>query len=346
MGTVCRISCPIWRLLAALLLALALALSTARQVSAGKFDRPAPDSQLEPSAVEQQGLPKILHLRLQVMPEFDDPRVLVIGQGRLAGGEASAPWVVSFWIPAGAQVNLISGMHSMEAEMVSQPYTLQPDPERPGWALLSSQLDSPHFFYEYYYAGLDSEPTSPHKKSFEFNFRSPHEVERLSLELQQPRRSSQYTSNPAAASNRQDDRYGLTYHLIDGGSLPAGQPYFVRVSYTRSDPSPSVSRQVAPASSGLAMDPPAKVRIDPGLGAQEVFRFWVGGAMLLLIGLAVSMASTILTRRSRFKLAAGMQAEQLHTQGCCTSCGQPQRSGALYCYSCGSRLDSEISAQV
>jgi hypothetical protein len=246
-----------------------------------------------------------------------------------------APREVSFWIPEGAQVNLITGMGTASAELVSQPYTLEPDPLRPGWALLTSEFDSAHFFYEYYYAGLESDPVHPERISFDFIFSSPHPVESILVELQQPLEAVDFSSEPRAASERQDPRYGFSYHLLEPGSLSAGQALAVRVSYTKSNPAPSIARpapDMPPQAAGLAGGAP-----DMSLGREASAR-WIFSVLVLLLGIGGSAAALILSRRSRLEPVLLIKARPEFVSRPCQECGQLSRPGACFCHRCGSRV--------
>jgi hypothetical protein len=325
---------PSWRVLPALLLGIALVLLIAPAASAQESG-PLPQA----GGLQEETPASIQQLRLQVMPEYDDPRVLVIGQGRLGGGMSGATREVSFWIPEGAQVNLIIGMGSTSAELVSQPYTLEPDPLRPGWALLTSEFDNAHFFYEYYYAGLESDPAHPERISFNFIFSSPLPVESILVELQQPLEAVDFSSQPRAASQRQDPRYGFSYHLLERGSLSAGQDLAVQVSYTKSNPAPSIARPapgMPPRAAGLAgggaLDMPL------GLGA---FARWICSMLVLLLGIGGTAAAVILSRRSQLEPVFLIEARPDFVGYACQVCGQLSRPGACYCHRCGSRVKIE-----
>ena len=324
----------IWRVLPALLLGLAMLLLYAPVAAAQESERLPQAGRLQeesPAGIQQ--------LRLQVMPEYDDPRVLVIGQGRLEGGMTGATREVSFWIPEDAQVNLITGMGSASAELVSQPYTLEPDPLRPGWALLTSEFDSAHFFYEYYYAGLVSDPAHPERISFDFIFSSPHPVESILVELQQPLQALNFSSQPPAASQRQDPRYGFSYHLLERGSLSAGQDLAVHVSYTKSNPAPSIARlalDLPPQAAGLAGG--GSPDMSPGLGASAR---WICSVLVLLLGIGGTAAALILSRRSQLEPVLLIQASPEFAGHPCQVCGQLSRPGACYCHRCGSRVKIE-----
>jgi hypothetical protein len=328
MTSTCRTRGWTGRVRHVLLLALLLALSSA---GSGLAQEQAP---------AQQPL-RILQLRLQVLPEYDDPRVLVIGQGRLSGAEL--PQAVSFWIPEGAQVNLISGMISAEAELVSQPFTLQPDPQRPGWSLLTSEFDSNHFFYEYYYNGLESDAADSSRKAVAFTFASPLPVERLSLELLQPRGASDFSSDPPASTTRQDARSGFTYHQVESGPLAAGQALGVQIQYTKADPALSVERPQ-----------PALDTEDGSTAGLGVASEWTAGgelppwlALLLGIATAVVVAGLACLAGRRFRPASGPRpgAQPAAAEADCPTCGQPQIEGAFYCNRCGNRLLREMKLE-
>ena len=316
-----------WQVWLACLLALALALRAVAPAWA----------QAQPP--EEEGL-RILHLRLQVLAEYDDARVLVIGQGRLAGGSGNGPQEVSLWIPEGAQVNQISGMMSAEGGLTAQPYALQPDPQRPGWALLTTEIDSAHFFYEYYYDGLESDPADASRKGVAFTFTSPLPVERLSLEFLQPRGASDFSSDPPASSTRQDARYGFSYHQVESGPLAAGQALVTRIRYTKADPALSVERQMPALAPGEAVQ---EGELGPahGLGiastglAQGELPPW----MALLLG-AVTAGGVVgvCGLRKRTAGQACLKTTPVPQTSLCPICGRPQGEGAYYCNRCGSIL--------
>jgi hypothetical protein len=315
----------------ALIAALALAFCAAGQA----WGQSAPP--------EEDGL-RILHLRLQVLAEYDDMRVLVIGQGRLAGGSGIGPQEVSFWIPQGAQVNQISGMMSSEGDLVAQPYSLQPDPQRPGWALLTTEIDSAHFFYEYYYDGLESDPADASQKRIAFAFTSPLPVERLSLEFLQPRGASDFSSDPPASSTRQDARYGFSYHQVESGPLAAGQDLVVQVRYTKSDPALSVERQL-PAMAGASAAEETGAGSSQGLKDAANWREqgelppWLA----LLLG-AVTAAGVIGLSGFRYRSAVKLRLKTNPAAPAshCPVCGRPQSAGAFYCCRCGSLLAKDM----
>ena len=116
--------------------------------------------------------PAIQQLRVQVLPEYDDPRVLVVVQGRLSAPGTAFPLPVTFRLPVDAQINQMASMDMLTRGTVSLPYDVQPDPEDPRWSLVTYTLDNAHFFYEYYYQPIEGQM----EKQFAFTFSSPQAV--------------------------------------------------------------------------------------------------------------------------------------------------------------------------
>ena len=70
---------------------------------------------------------RIQQMRVQVMPEFDDPRVLVMVQGRVSAVEGF-PVKVTFCVPAGAQINQMATVNMESAGTTMAAYETQADP--------------------------------------------------------------------------------------------------------------------------------------------------------------------------------------------------------------------------
>lgn len=271
----------------------------------------------------------IQELQVRVMPEFDDPRVLVIVQGRMAGAESGrATWPITFRVPQGAQINQTAVMDVTTGQTDARPFQTQPDPADPRWLLVSYTLDSAHFFYEYYDDPLPDLP----EKQFTFTFNSPQPVDRLMLEVQQPLKATQWQLEPPADSTRLDSAFGFTYHRYERQALAANQELSIAIRYTKTDPAPSVSREQLAAGSNSSSTEPAVE--DSGNTPTWVIAL-VGGAGLVslaLFGLAVRPKGK--GSRPRQELAGGKPANA----GYCTQCGEGLRPGARFCHACGQEV--------
>jgi len=272
----------------------------------------------------QTGL-EIQVLRVQVMPEFDDPRVLVVVQGRLAGS-TSYPTTVTFRLPREASINQMAVM-SMDGGTITQDYEALPDGADPRWQAVSYTLTNAHFFYEYYYDPLGGDAT----KEFTYVLNSLYPVADLLLEVQEPARASDFQVEPQPASSRVDSSLGLTYHQIQAGQVTAGEDVVVAVRYTKADATPSLSwQQVMALEDAQASEMPALAAAPTGAAREpesDSTLALLAGAGLALLVLAGAYAAWT-TRRPL--PAAGPSRATV-----CSVCGTPLRAGARFCYSCG-----------
>jgi hypothetical protein len=259
------------------------------------------------------------------MPEFDNPRVLVVVQGRLTDS-TSLPATVTFRLPMGASINQMAAM-SMDGGTIAQDYEALPDAADPRWLAVSYTLTNAHFFYEYYYDPLGSDAN----KEFSFELNSLYPVEDLLLEVQEPARASNFRLEPQPAGSRVDSSLGLTYHQLQVGRVAAGEDVSIAVRYIKADPTPSLSWQQvmaledaqAPSAPALASAPAGAAQ---GSRAGSMLAALAGAALALLV-LGVAYA---LWRSPRPSPAAGPSRARA-----CPVCGAPLRAGALFCYSCG-----------
>lgn len=175
-------------------------------------------------------------LNIVLWPEYDQPQVLVIFQGRVADG-VPLPAPVSFTLPASVEtLHAVAYVDQELGSLVNIPeYDLV---EGADGNVLSFSTPSQHFQFEYYSDALLS--TSGNVREISFSFTSSTDVTNLSLELQQPTSAQAFTStpSPSATEVRQD---GLAYALYRPGTLSAGDSYSLQASYTRSTDELSVN---------------------------------------------------------------------------------------------------------
>jgi hypothetical protein len=268
--------------------------------------------------------PAIASLRAEILPEHDDPRLLVIYRGTL---EASAPlpFTLSFAIPAGAQVH--AAAYRRNEALLSAPYQVAAGAER---SQVVFSVPERTFQFEYYADVITGRP----ERAFSIDLLFPTSVGALEVAVEQPRRASGFRLSPAAGSTTAAG--GFTYHLYPAQPWPAGRVWRVRGSYQKADSEPSLPRPGPPAGSPAA-GPPARSAATPWLAA-------LGG---FLLGAAVVGAIWFLRRERRAGQRAG-SGRRLSRGGegdregdrtrHCPNCGARVRPQDRFCQRCGHAL--------
>lgn len=240
----------------------------------------------------QQNSIVLERLEISLWPEYDDPRLLVIYRGELAEDPQSS---LAFTLPKTAQIHAVAH--------VGPAGTLLAD----DWQLLPDENDqivlftpgSRRFQLEYYDNVLGTAP----ERSFVFWFRSDrYEIKNLEIEVQQPLRATGFQASPVLDPQGADTR-GFSYFGRRAGAVPPGTLIEQRVSYTKTDPLPSLRP------------------------AAQISSFWIAiGTGLALV--AFGVVSFVWFRRRRW---AGASAQF------CVRCGYRFRTDEQFCPQCGQR---------
>lgn len=255
----------------------------------------------------------IQRLNVQVMPEFDDARVLVVVQGRLPDS-ASLPQSLTFRLPRGAQVNQMAVINVSDGRPAARPFEFKDDPSDARWSLATYTVDNGHFFFEYYFNPLGAGS----EKTFTFTFSPQQAVSELVLEVQQPRAARGFTTNPPAAGERVDN-YGLPFFQLPVGALAVGEETAVVVHYTKTDPNPSVPRH---ATMKAAAMPDAKDSVP----------LWAYGVLAAVVMGAMTAIFRLRARQPKLEPISAPIVSY------CPQCGVRQRDHSRFCHTCGAPL--------
>lgn len=177
---------------------------------------------------------KVHFMNVEIWPEYDDPRVLVIYSGALEPG-LEMPRDFSFLVPTGAEVHMAGAV----AESGGHIHGLYETRDRgDGLTEVSYSLPNPNFYMEFYYDPLGDDDL----RDFSYPLVSPYAISQLRVNVQHPRRATEFAVAPATTQVVQDDK-GLSYHAIRFDSLTAGESRSVSVRYKKSDRNFSVVAQ-------------------------------------------------------------------------------------------------------
>jgi hypothetical protein len=257
---------------------------------------------------------------IDLWPEYDDPRVLVIYSGELES-DVEVPRDFVLVIPRGAQIHM-AGALGERGEHLHALFEVRPRGET--LTEVSYRLETRKFYMEFYYdafAGSDA-------KEFRYPLVAVHPIDKLVVKVQQPLKASDFRTTPIAVDVLRDAE-GFSYHRIMFDEVAANDERSVSVSYIKSDRSPSI----------------AKVGVSATPGGSSMRTILIVSAVLLVgaVGLG-TFASSV--RGKTVSVGAGAGASQA-VQGAatgrhrqhkyCRACGVPLNSGDKFCGECGAK---------
>ncbi|MDR7522983.1 MAG: zinc ribbon domain-containing protein [Armatimonadota bacterium] len=283
--------------------------------------------------------PGFASLHVDIWPEHDDPRVLVIYRGTL-NSAVSLPYALTFDIPTSGQVNA-AAYRAADGQLYSVPYQYRQDGDR---LQVTMTIPERGFQFEYYVDAISGLP----QRSFSVSLVFPLPADDLRVSVEEPLRSSAFVLAPAADGSTATAA-GLLHHLYAVGPWPAGRTWSVRATYRKPDATPSVPRAVA--APGPAPGGPAAVTPSPGTVSGWL---WGAAALLGVVGVAVVGVRLGWWRRggqrtpgraqgARPAPAVGAHSKEKRRRGGpvrvhCAACGARARSGDRFCSRCGKPL--------
>ena len=188
-------------------------------------------------------------LQIEIWPEHDRPRALVILKGELAK-TASAPADMRLRIPASAGAPSALAFADASGNLFNLAY----EQEAAGsFIQLRFRPAQGNFHLEFYDAlALDSP-----QREYRYTWPADLRVERLSVLVKEPAAASSLSVSPQLPTVGQGPD-GLAHRAADLGARREGQALPIEVRYTKSDPRPSTEILAAPAAA-----PPAAPQSSP-----------------------------------------------------------------------------------
>lgn len=280
--------------------------------------------------------PRVQELKIQVLPEFDDPRTLIVVQGRLAAASETFPQAVVFRLPAAAQINQMAVMDLMAGGVVAQEYEVEIDPEAPEWVLVRYALENPHFFYEYYVGT----PQDRGERSVAITWQSLQPIDHLVLEIAEPLGAVAFTLEPVSTASRVDGALGLTFHQIEVRDVAADEPVSIAFRYERESEAPSFTHQTASPGATIVGNPDVVQATMAPVPESAGDRFWLW--LLMPVGAVVVLAGALIAQRRLQWSGADPRPTVGGAAVFCRVCGTHLREGAQFCHRCGAGADGPL----
>lgn len=177
-------------------------------------------------------------MKVAIMPEYDDPSVLVVYDGKFEE-VSSYPIKTSFLIPKGSVISDACSL-SHEGQHFCQLYRTV---NRGAHDEVSLLLPYPNFYLSFHTPRLDIEKE---KKELNYLIKANHPIKTLEIDIQQPLRSTEFKILPpgGAAHLEKGDAIsvikGFNHFTYKLEGVAKGQESTFNIAYLKSDPNPSV----------------------------------------------------------------------------------------------------------
>ena len=177
-------------------------------------------------------------MKVSVMPEYDDPSVLVIYDGRFADA-SRYPIKTSFLIPKGSVISDACSL-SHEGQHFCQLYKTV---NRGSFDEVSLVLPYPNFYLSFHTPRID---TGIETKAIDYRIKVNNAVKTLEVDVQQPLRSSAFKVVPPNGATKTQSEgsasliRGFHHEVYKIEDVAAHQERGFQISYVKKDPSPSV----------------------------------------------------------------------------------------------------------
>ena len=279
-------------------------------------------------------------MKLQVWPEYDDPRVMVTYAGEFKDGP-TFPQPVKFTVQMGSEMNMVCALQPPDDDHLCQLYDTLPGTDD---LTVSYTLPIPTYYLEYYWDGIKGQTD----KSFSFKYTSPYAIDSLELEVQQPLKATDFKLAQPYASASADSR-GFKYYHYTFNNVTPGQVITLDASYIKPDSKPSVAKQTG-ATGGTSSS-----------GSNAYVLLGIGGALLVIVAFGflflkrkpapapVRAAPAIQSRKAARAEARQIEVQRTgrheaqaarrpETPKAAPPTSRPQGGAAAFCSQCGTRL--------
>jgi len=177
-------------------------------------------------------------MKVAIMPEYDDPSVLAIYDGKFED-VSSYPIKTSFLIPKGSVISDACSL-SHEGQHFCQLYKTVNRGEHDEVSLL---LPYPNFYLSFHTPRFD---VKGERKEFDYLIKANHPIKTMEVDIQQPLRSTAFNISPPGSAALAENSgtisviKGFSHFIYKLEGISKGQENAFKINYIKSDPNPSV----------------------------------------------------------------------------------------------------------
>ena len=173
-------------------------------------------------------------MRVAIWPEYDDPGVLAIYDGRFDKA-SSYPIKTSFFIPRGSVISDACSL-SHKGQHFCQLYKTT---NRGEYDEVNLLLPYPNFYLSFHTPHLTAESE---QKEFAYRIKANHHIKTMEVDIQQPLRSTEFSILPEKNMGipQATESKGFNHFAYTLDDVSKDQENIFNIKYTKSDPKPSV----------------------------------------------------------------------------------------------------------
>jgi len=276
------------------------------------------------SARAQEPL-KFTSLNVQLWPEYDQPRMLVIYDFKLPDGIVM-PVNVSIGIPTDAN-QLEVAYQTADGKLINTDYTGPTvDADR---QLVTLQIKTQAIYHIEYYQPLTK---SGKQRDFTYLWAGDYPVDDLSVSIRVPVDTNNIITDPVMASTQNAD--GADFLVKDFGPQKDGQQFVLQIDYTKTSDNLTVSQQNVQPSQPLSSNTPGRLVLANYLP----YVFGALGLALILGGIVFFWQSSRGGKSSGNKDIRTRTGKAQESGIYCSQCGTRAQAGDRFCRVCGTEL--------
>jgi len=174
-------------------------------------------------------------MRVMIWPEYDDPSVLAVYDGRFID-DSKFPTTTDFFIPKGAIINDVCSL-SPGGQHYCQLYDVSKGDD---YDTVHLSLPYSNFYLSFHLSPIDLETV---ERQIDYVINANHPIGSMEVDIQQPLRSTNFTVSPTGAEKYQEDEFNHYTHTLD--DIAKGESRVFEIGYLKETREPSVDVKFA-----------------------------------------------------------------------------------------------------
>ncbi len=281
-----------------------------------------------PFSARAQNPIKLASLQVQLWPEYDQPRMLVIYDFKLPDG-ILLPVSVSIGIPSDAILEAVASQ-TADGKLITTDY-MGPTVNA-GRQIVTIQIESQATYHLEYYEPL---PRTGQQRNFTYLWAGDYAVDDLTMSIRIPVDTDTMVTNPLMKSTQNVD--GSDMLIKDFGPIAQNQQFVLQLNYVKTSDKLTVSQQNVQPSQPLSSDTPGRLILTNYLP----YVFGVLGLVLILGGALFFWQTSHGRKSNGHKRNRSHGKNEPESEIYCSQCGARALTGDRFCRVCGTKLRRE-----